>query len=516
MWGRDAVPGLAGGMSTLWRGSRRSRAGGQFRRCTTHADDYGQDTSMSSFRDTAQHQAGISSVQVTELFGRYSYEIRPSGEGSAPSRLILLQGPNGAGKTTVLQLIRHLLSPARNAGHRTFMARTAFKRFRIEFDDGFSVEALRDRGTTGSYAIVAQQGKSELMNLDVTVDSDLTVRPEQPDNLISFELTRLIELSESNALASRRKKKVGKRQPTMTDFENLLKEHNFNPLYLADDRTLYTDDEELLRRREGRLWADNDRSPSLAEIAERELLGAVARVNELVRSLTLGGQRTGSESSHDVYVRVLRQLGGSSMSAANHSDIQGKKAEDRLAELRDLAPSYEEFGLAAPLDYDEMLRLLKAVKNHERQELAESIISTYLESLEARYAGLAEAERVLRSLVPTINEFLGDKKVFFAPREGLTVVTETGDTIRPTALSSGERQLLVLLCTTLLASQSTRLFIIDEPELSLSAWWQRKILDALLTVAAESSLQFIVATHSVEIMAGHHESLVQLHDPADD
>jgi len=353
--------------------------------------------------------------------------------------------------------------------------------------------------------LIAQQGDLELLSLDVKVDPDLTVRSDRSD-VLGLEWASVLEQYQRNG----RRKPVNAK-PTMAFYEEILTRHKFNPLYLADDRTLYSDDEELLRRRGGRLRIEGDRPPSLAEIAERELMAAIDRVNDLVRSLTLGGQRTGSETSHDVYVRVLRQLAGSV--EQNPSADKGEvRAEDRLADLRDLAPSYEEFGLAAPLDYPEMLKLLKSVKRAERQQLAESIISPYLESLEARYEGLAEAERVLLSLVPTINQFLGDKKVHFSPREGLTVLTDDGEAIRPTSLSSGERQLLMLLCTTLLASQSTRLFIIDEPELSLSVGWQRNILDALITVAGESALQFVVATHSIEIMTGHFDSLIELNN----
>jgi ABC-type glutathione transport system ATPase component len=183
---------------------------------------------------------------------------------------------------------------------------------------------------------------------------------------------------------------------------------------------------------------------------------------------------------------------------------------NRLLNLAKLAPRFEEFGLTAPLDYDELLGLLDSIEADDRQQLARSILTPYLQNLEARYEGLLVAERVLRRVVPTINSFLEDKFVVFTPRDGLRVETEEGHIISPGRLSSGERQLMMLLCTTLVATQTTRLFIIDEPELSLGVRWQRKILDALLTVATESPLQFLVATHSIEIMSGHHESLVQL------
>jgi predicted ATPase len=62
----------------------------------------------------------------------------------------------------------------------------------------------------------------------------------------------------------------------------------------------------------------------------------------------------------------------------------------------------------------------------------------------------------------------------------------------------------------LLSRNESALFIIDEPEISLNAKWQRKLIPALLACVQTSNVQFILATHSVEIITGHREFLARL------
>lgn len=65
-------------------------------------------------------------------------------------------------------------------------------------------------------------------------------------------------------------------------------------------------------------------------------------------------------------------------------------------------------------------------------------------------------------------------------------------------LSSGEKQLIILLTEALLQKRNSTIFLADEPELSLHISWQRKILPSLN--ALNPNAQIIVATHSPEIV----------------
>jgi ABC-type glutathione transport system ATPase component len=77
-------------------------------------------------------------------------------------------------------------------------------------------------------------------------------------------------------------------------------------------------------------------------------------------------------------------------------------------------------------------------------------------------------------------------------------------------LSSGEGQLLFLLASTIVARERSSLFMIDEPELSLNVAWQRQLVKSLLELTRDSSVQFVLATHSIELLTRYSEFVLDL------
>ncbi|TDX86652.1 AAA family ATPase [Epilithonimonas xixisoli] len=75
-------------------------------------------------------------------------------------------------------------------------------------------------------------------------------------------------------------------------------------------------------------------------------------------------------------------------------------------------------------------------------------------------------------------------------------------------LSSGEKQLLILLTETLLQKENNSIFIADEPELSLHIEWQRMIITSIRDLNPNS--QIILATHSPEIVGRNFSSVINM------
>jgi predicted ATPase len=65
-------------------------------------------------------------------------------------------------------------------------------------------------------------------------------------------------------------------------------------------------------------------------------------------------------------------------------------------------------------------------------------------------------------------------------------------------LSSGEKQLLILLSEALLQRQTPAIFIADEPELSLHVTWQEKVVSSIRGL--NNAAQILAATHSPDIV----------------
>jgi predicted ATP-binding protein involved in virulence len=105
--------------------------------------------------------------------------------------------------------------------------------------------------------------------------------------------------------------------------------------------------------------------------------------------------------------------------------------------------------------------------------------------------------------ISLVNGFLQQtkKRLNVDARGEVHVFVENYDAPRPiTALSSGERQLLVMLAHLSLNKNlaGSGVFIVDEPELSLHIDWQERFVDAIRE--ANPSVQLIMATHSPAII----------------
>lgn len=109
-----------------------------------------------------------------------------------------------------------------------------------------------------------------------------------------------------------------------------------------------------------------------------------------------------------------------------------------------------------------------------------------------------------------VNSFLKDKAVDVADNGKLTIRTfkQNNTLLEWRHLSSGEKQILILLTQALLWEKAPVVYIADEPELSLHVTWQEKLLESLNKLAGRC--QFIVATHSPDIAGGFPDKVLDL------
>jgi ribulose bisphosphate carboxylase small subunit len=77
------------------------------------------------------------------------------------------------------------------------------------------------------------------------------------------------------------------------------------------------------------------------------------------------------------------------------------------------------------------------------------------------------------------------------------------------SLSSGERQIIILLSFMAFMLDRDKVFIVDEPELSLHPKWQANFLASIIEQAPPDT-QIVLATHSPEIAAGRRENCIIL------
>lgn len=112
-----------------------------------------------------------------------------------------------------------------------------------------------------------------------------------------------------------------------------------------------------------------------------------------------------------------------------------------------------------------------------------------------------------------LERFMPNKLFKYDKEKGELLVTlKEGNredvTISLKALSSGEKQLFILLTEALLQKEKNYLFIADEPELSLHIKWQKKILPEMLSI--NPNAQIIVATHSPEVASNYPDKIINM------
>ena len=87
--------------------------------------------------------------------------------------------------------------------------------------------------------------------------------------------------------------------------------------------------------------------------------------------------------------------------------------------------------------------------------------------------------------------------------------TQIGELLTPYQLSSGEKQMLVILLTVLVEDELPYVLFMDEPEVSLHIEWQKRLIDLILEL--NPNVQIILTTHSpAVVMNGWIDSVTEV------
>ena len=88
---------------------------------------------------------------------------------------------------------------------------------------------------------------------------------------------------------------------------------------------------------------------------------------------------------------------------------------------------------------------------------------------------------------------------------------QMGEMLLPYQLSSGEKQMLMILLTVLMENQLPYVLLMDEPEVSLHFEWQKQLIDLILQL--NPNVQLIITTHSpAVIMNGWMDHVTEVTD----
>lgn len=135
-----------------------------------------------------------------------------------------------------------------------------------------------------------------------------------------------------------------------------------------------------------------------------------------------------------------------------------------------------------------------------------------IEDVVTRWEALQERLKTIFSQKDRFQSIADDlfqrKRMTFSESNEMVFVSRTGKNLTPQMLSSGEKQLLILMSETLLQREMPAIFIADEPELSLHVLWQERLVGSLR--ALNPNAQIIAATHSPDIVGPLSEKTIDM------
>ncbi len=108
-----------------------------------------------------------------------------------------------------------------------------------------------------------------------------------------------------------------------------------------------------------------------------------------------------------------------------------------------------------------------------------------------------EINKRINGFLMLVNDFFTETGKKLVIRDSRLVFVQGESTIELETLSSGEKQLLLILMNVFLLEEKPAVVFMDEPEIALHVSWQYKLLDTLTKLNPQA--QFIITTHSPSI-----------------
>jgi len=428
----------------------------------------------------------IEAVEVEQLFGHYNYRVEQKSSNFSNAPLMIIYGDNGTGKTTLLELVFYLLSTVDNEGHKSKISEIKFKKFSVLLNDGVEIIAERDsESLIGSFHYIIREKGQELHRVYLESNSDFSIQMNDRNTNLEKTYYRILEY-----------------------INNL----NINIHYLSDSRKLIAGvgnkKTNRLNPYDTYIKYQNERHGEFYEKEENDLELAVKKLEGLIRNRVLLGSKTRDLNTNTIYTDLIKRVTSQRNEDTTNDEVLS--LVQKLKEIRSENKKYQQFGLVSKIETSEIESTLQEPSKYN-SDLIYNILEPYVAGLRGRLNSLKDIQEVIELFVNQLNEYFANKEIKYHLAKGFNISDkEFGGKIELPMLSSGEKQLLLLFCSVITNSDNASVFIIDEPEISLNIKWQRKLVQTLLDFSKNKNVQFIFASHSIELLTSHKDSVSKL------
>lgn len=436
----------------------------------------------------------LKELTIDRLYGKYDYDVKFNED------ITFIYGMNGCGKTTILNITEAIIT-----GCIFRLFEFQFVRIQLSYTD-CSKGTIREISIKKheEEIIVDFEGKTEkivrLINPEREVISDSDYYDAARAYFSKYSLLKQIKLTFNHAYLPLNR---STRFDNEFDMMRLRRKYRYR---FPSDEILYGQDNAMLKVED---LIDRKHSEILSLINKYN----VEFRNEILKSLlsfkesnslsevldAIGNRRIEDDEINRIkesYIKILQQL----------SILKDEEEKSYKDFFEDFLLNYNQWkdnsneGLPTSLasKYTEIQRIKKLVKIAEKTEQRKD-----------------EAYKPIETYLKTINEFIYNeidcKRLYINQNGEVYFTTGNNDNnIRITSLSSGEKQLVVFFASLVFEIQndSTGIFIVDEPELSLHMSWQSIFVEKALSI--NKNVQLIFATHSPEIIGKYRDKMFKL------
>jgi len=421
------------------------------------------------------------------------------------SDLTFLTGINGSGKTTVVRGITALLTPS-----VSLLSQLSYEKLTVTVDNNgkqITIESTRENDLVIVRCSLVDRQMSFLAMSSENFEHDLRYRERTSDRIREIE----------TALVADPVYKTIRALPS--------------PMVLGIERR-YTseqiDEDDLLSARIRRRSALRSTNPLHSALAQAGDIADAAykRVqfqqrnltDQLRRDMILNAIRFEDRNSTNLAILKM-DVARAQATVKNNLDkldltqVEIASAIDpffqKLEQLKEVIQ--DETDLSKLINSDDSVKM-QAVVDLIGNSAQFTRVNRMINLLKSYEQEKIESSRSIDRYLRIINSFLSDsqKQIVFDDQGILMVRMRNGNLAPITSLSSGESQILVIITHLALnqAVQNDRVFIVDEPELSLHVRWQELFVDSIQEV--NPALQLILATHSPSIILDRVENCVDL------
>lgn len=397
-------------------------------------------------------------LEVQKLFGLLDYTIPLD-----KSDITILTGPNGYGKTMLLNIIKSILSNDLSLFHK------------------LTFNSITLKTSVAKIEIVKRTKKS----FELTVDVDLigpqkeSFHYKEKSSPISKETKwlNLIEFIDDDKKISV-KSKEGK--------DNIIHSKLIENIFSSSDVT-YIQAQRLEKR---------EKNEAIIDVYAETLKELIEQAADTSAQIS---QKLDSTFPSRLFDTIIES------SNSHHENIN-----DRLYGIQQKRKKLMDYGLIHSENELLPVNNTNYSKNKEYLNVLKLYIDDGLEKL-FPFEELSEKIDLFSQLLE--EKILAFKKVNFSKEQGFYFISDTGENIDRSMLSSGEQNQIVMFFDLIFNSNEKNTILIDEPEISLHIAWQKDFLSSLKRIQKiNKSSKIIIATHSPTIIDNKWELTYDLFD----